>query len=264
MKGPSFPDATSRPATFPLRLLTVAYGGMAYLLFVATFVYAIGFVGNLLVPKSIDTGLPTSPATAAAVDLVLLSSFAVPHSVMARPRFKHWWTRFIPLPIERSTYVLVSSLLLALLFWQWLPLPGTVWQVEQPAAVATLWGFFVSGWLIALISTFLLDHFELFGLRQVYLYATGTPYSSSPFRTPALYRVVRHPIMLGFLLAFWATPTMTWSHLLFAGTTTVYIVLGIHLEERDLRSVFGRRYEEYQEQVSMLLPWSRGRRSNAK
>lgn len=254
MKGPSF----------PLRLLAVAYGGMAYLLFVATFVYAIGFVGNFLVPKSIDTGLTTSPATAAAVDLILLSSFAVPHSVMARPRFKHWWTRFIPLPIERSTYVLVSSLLLVLLFWQWRPLSGTIWRVEQPAAVAALWGLFAFGWLIALISTFLLDHFDLFGLRQVYHYATGAPYSSSPFRTPALYRIVRHPIMLGFLLAFWATSVMSWSHLLFAGTTTAYIVLGIHLEERDLRSVFGSRYEEYQEHVSMLLPWVRGRKPNAK
>jgi protein-S-isoprenylcysteine O-methyltransferase Ste14 len=264
MKGPSLPEAARRPAAPPLRLLAAAYGGLAYLLFVAVFVYAIGFAGNLLVPKSLDTGLPASPGTAVAVDLILLGLFAIPHSVMARPRFKHGWTRFIPIDLERSTYVLASSLLLALLFWQWRPLPARVWQVEHPAVVAAFWGIFACGWLIALLSTFLIDHFDLFGLRQVYFYAADKPYSFPPFRTPALYRVVRHPIMLGFILAFWATPRMTWGHLLFAAATTAYILAGIRLEERDMRSAFGSRYDEYCEQVSMLLPWPRKRKSNAK
>ncbi len=257
MNGPSPPHAASPPAVFPLRLFAVMYGGVCYLIFLATFLYAIGFVGNLVVPKSIDTGSQVSPVETVTVDLLLLSLFVIPHSIMARPSFKRWWTRFVPPPVERSTYVLVSSLLLALLFWQWRSMPGVTWQVERPAAVAAVWVSFVVGWLVVLISTFLIDHFDLFGLRQVYLYATDKPYSFPPFRTPALYRIVRHPIMLGFIIAFWATPVMTWGHLLFAGMTTAYIVVGIHLEERDLRSAFGSAYEEYREQVSMILPWVR-------
>jgi protein-S-isoprenylcysteine O-methyltransferase Ste14 len=189
------------------------------------------------------------------MDLLLLGVFAIQHSVMARPAFKRQWTRMVPFCIERSTYVLASSLLLDLMFWQWHPMPERFWDVQLPAIVAALWGLFIGGWVLALISTFLIDHFDLFGLRQVYLFATGQPYSPPPFRTPALYRVVRHPIMLGFVIAFWATPVMTGGHLLFAGTTTAYIVVGIRLEERDLSCAFESVYQRYREQVSMIVPW---------
>lgn len=225
------------------------------MIFLGSFLYAIGFVGNLVVPKSIDTGEVVSLPEALGVNLLLLGLFAVSHSVMARPAFNRWWTRFVPSHVERSTYVLTSSLVLALTYWQWRPMPGVVWDTQHPALVAALWGLFGIGWLLVLISTFLIDHFDLFGLRQVYLYAWGVPYTSPPFRTPALYRVVRHPIMLGFLIAFWATPTMTWGHLLFAGMTTVYIFVGVTLEEWDLKASFGNTYDKYRQQVGMIVPW---------
>jgi protein-S-isoprenylcysteine O-methyltransferase Ste14 len=249
----------SQPASALSRSLVLGYGVLSYLIFLGTFLYAIGFVSNLIVPKSIDSGLSAPLAESLTVDLLLLGLFAIPHSVMARPVFKRWWTRFVPSSIERSTYVLVSSLLLAVLFWQWRSVLGPVWEVQQPVAVGALWGLFAIGWLIVLVSTFLIDHFDLFGLRQVCLFATGKPYSPVPFRTPALYQVVRHPIMLGFLIAFWATPVMTWGHLLFAGMTTAYMLIGVQLEEHDLRSAFGGTYEAYRQQVSMMMPWIRKR-----
>jgi protein-S-isoprenylcysteine O-methyltransferase Ste14 len=244
----------ARPTT---KALSLSYGLASYLVFLGTFLYAVGFVGNLVVPKSVDSGTVVPPGEAVAVDVLLLALFAVQHSVMARPAFKRWWTRVVPPQVERSTYVLASSLVLILLFWQWRPVPEVVWAVEQPAAVAALWALFGVGWAVALVSTFLIDHFDLFGLRQVVLYARGEPYTTPPFRTPGLYKVVRHPIMLGFLIAFWATPTMTWGRLLFAGMTTAYILVGVLLEERDLRAAFGSTHEEYRRRVGMLVPWWR-------
>lgn len=240
-----------------VRSLVLAYGVTCYLTFIATFLYAIGFVANLVVPKSIDSGQQAPLGESVLVDLLLLGLFAVPHSVMARPSFKHWWSRFVPMHAERSSYVLLSSLLLALLFWQWRPIASPVWEIQQPVAVTVIWVVFGMGWLFVLISTFLIDHFDLFGLRQVFLFSTGKTYSPPPFRTPALYKIVRHPIMLGFLIAFWATSEMTWGHLVFAVMTTGYIVIGVSLEERDMRNAFGDRYDAYRKQVSMIVPWIR-------
>jgi len=235
------------------KALSLSYGLFSYLVFLGTFLYAIGFVGNLVVPKSIDSGVVVSLGEAVVVNVMLLGLFAVQHSVMARPAFKRWWTRFVPPQVERSTYVLASSLVLILMFWQWRPLPGIVWEAEQPAA-AILWVMFGVGWFLVLISTFLIDHFDLFGLRQVFAYAKGRPYLPPPFRTPTLYKVVRHPIMLGFLIAFWSVPTMSWGHLLFAGMTTAYIFVGIYLEERDMMNAFGEGYEDYRRRVGMIVP----------
>lgn len=237
-----------------VRFASLAFGVSSYLVFLGTFVYSVGFVGNLFGPKTIDSGPTVSPVVAVAVDVLLLGLFAAQHSVMARPGFKRRWTRPAPPQVERSTYVLASSLLLALLFWQWRPLPGVVWDARWPAARTALWGLFWAGWLVVLASTFLIDHFDLFGLRQVSLYAAGRPYTPPPFRTPALHRHVRHPIMLGFLIAFWATPTMTRGHLLFAAATTAYIVIGVRLEERDLVSAHGHVYEAYRRRVPMFIP----------
>lgn len=237
------------------RLAALVYGAACYLLFLATFLYSIGFVGNFVVPKSINSESSLPPVEALTVDVALLGLFAVQHSVMARPGFKR---RFAPPhPVERSTYVFASSLALILLFWLWRPLPGVVWEVQQPAASAALWALFGVGWLVVLAATFQIDHFDLFGLRQVVLYARGRPPTSPPLRTPPLYRVVRHPIMLGFVIAFWATPVMTHGHLLFAAATTAYILVGIFLEERDLKAAHGTSYEEYRRRVPMVLPWPR-------
>ncbi len=238
------------------RLAILAYGVLCYLVFTGVLLYAIGFVGGLAVPKSVDSGFQEDHYPALLIDLALLGLFAVPHSVMARPGFKRWWTKIVPRPAERSTYVLVSSLLLGLLFWQWRPLPAVVWQVDHPAGRAVLLALFWIGWGIAVWATFLTDHFDLFGLRQVYLHARGQPYKPVGFRTPALYRFVRHPLLLGFLIAFWATPRMTTGHLLFAVGTTAYMLVAVRLEERDLVVIYGEAYREYQWRVGML--WPRG------
>jgi len=239
-----------------MRLVAVIYGALCYAFFLSVFLYAIGFVGNLLVPTSIDVG-PESPlAEALIIDVVLLGVFAFQHSIMARPAFKRWWTRFIPEPIERSTYVLFASSALALLLWQWRPITPVVWSLDGVAAIV-MQVVFWAGWALVLLSTFLINHFELFGLRQVWQNLTRAKRSDPAFRTPLFYRVVRHPLYLGFILAFWATPVMTAGHLLFAAATTAYILIAIQLEERDLISVFGQTYTDYRKRVSMLIPLPR-------
>ena len=241
------------------RIITFVYGLVAYALFLVAFLYAIGFVTGLVVPKTIDDGTVVPLAEALVVNLALLSLFAVQHSVMARPGFKRWWKQFVPAPIERSTYVLLSSLILMLLYWQWRPIPQVVWQITEPNLAVAVVAVSLFGWLLVLASTFLISHFELFGLHQVVANLAQRALPEQRFRTPVLYKIVRHPLYLGFIIAFWATPVMTLGHLLFAAVTTAYILVGIMLEERDLIETFGNEYLRYRERVAMLVPfWRKG------
>ncbi|NIQ01413.1 MAG: isoprenylcysteine carboxylmethyltransferase family protein [Nitrospinaceae bacterium] len=239
------------------RFIYLIYGITAYAVFFATFLYLAGFVGNVFVPKSIDSGelCPVVPSVLADLGLILL--FGIQHSVMARPGFKRWWSVRVPQPIERSTYVLITCVVLGLLFWQWRPLPSTIWEVRGDIGEPLLYGMFALGWLMVFTSSFLIDHFDLFGLRQVVSYFRGVSYTHGPLKTTGFYRWIRHPLMLGFLIAFWATPVMTAGHLLFAAAMSVYIGIGIFLEERDLSVFLGEDYVRYRRGTPMLLPLSR-------
>ena len=243
------------------RFAFLLYGLGAYGLSFGAILYAIGFVGNFLVPKGIDSGEPVPIAEALVVNLLLLTLFAVQHSVMARPGFKRLWTRIVPKPVERSTFVLFATLSLMLLFWQWRPIPAPVWTVTDPLGAAALLATSFAGWTLVLVSTFLISHFELFGVTQVVTHWLGRAMPETAFRTPFLYNLVRHPIYLGFILAFWATPAMSAGHLLFAAVTTAYILVGIQLEERDLVRFFGQTYLDYRDRVAMLIPGLRWKRA---
>ncbi|MEZ5557818.1 MAG: isoprenylcysteine carboxylmethyltransferase family protein [Pseudomonadales bacterium] len=236
------------------RWAILAYGVASYAVFFATFLYAIGFIGNLLVPTTLDGATEEGLMTALAIDLALLALFAVQHSVMARPAFKRWWTRIVPQAAERSTYVLASSLALIAMFVLWQPLGGEVWRIEDPAGQALMYAGYAFGWGLVLVATFLINHFDLFGLRQVWLQFRNRPYTQLRFVMPLPYRIVRHPLYVGWLFAFWCTPTMTASHLVFAVMTTTYILIAIRLEERDLVAEHGSDYQRYQQEVPMLIP----------
>ncbi|WP_297774418.1 methanethiol S-methyltransferase [Mycobacterium sp.] len=239
------------------RFLIVGYGVAAYLLFLAAFLYLVAFLGNFWVPRTVDHGLSAPIGQAVLVNIVLLALFAVQHSIMARPSFKAWWTRLVPASIERSTYVMLSNVVLVLLYWQWRTMPAVVWDVRLPAGRLVLWTLFWLGWAIALAATFMVSHFDLFGLRQVFLAWRGKPYTHIGFHARMLYRLVRHPLMLGFVIVFWAVPTMTAGHLLFSVAMTGYILVATHLEEHDLVEALGEQYRDYRRRVPMLLPLGR-------
>jgi protein-S-isoprenylcysteine O-methyltransferase Ste14 len=243
------------------RIATLLYGAVCYAVFFATFLYAIAFLGDFGVPKSIDSG-PQSPlGEALAINAALLGIFALQHSMMARPRFKKLWTKIVPAAAERSTYVLFSSLALVLLFWKWQPMGGLIWQVDNDFGQLAIYWLYALGWILLLVSTFLINHFDLFGLRQVYLHFSGHEYTGLPFRTPGLYRYVRHPIYFSWLCIFWATPRMTVAHLVFAFATTAYILIAVQFEEHDLIEAYGDIYRRYREQVPGLLPLRLSRES---
>ena len=241
------------------KTLSFLYGVFCYAVFLLSFLYAVGFVGNLVVPKSIDSGAESSLVESLIINVMLLGLFAVQHTVMARPAFKRGWTKIVPVPVERSTFVLAAGLSLLLLYWQWRPLPGVIWSVEAPAGKAVLLGLFWLGWGTVPLSTFIVNHFDLFGLRQVWLHLRNQEYHHPEFQAKSLYRYIRHPIMLGFIIGFWATPYMTAGHLLFAVATTVYILIGIQFEEHDLVQFLGKNYDDYRRRVPMLIPFLRTR-----
>jgi protein-S-isoprenylcysteine O-methyltransferase Ste14 len=239
------------------KVATLLFGIIAYVVFLGAFLYAIGFVGDMVVPKTINTGTSTNFLHALITDLILLSLFAIQHSVMARPGFKKWWTPIVGSAIERSIYVLLASLILFLLYWKWQPIEGVIWQIENTVAKTILYGLFGIGWLIVLLSTFMINHFELFGLKQVYENLKSIEPRPVAFKLSLFYSIVRHPIMLGFIIAFWSTPHMTLGHLIFSATTTVYILVAItYLEERDLVKMHGVQYKEYQSKVPKIIPFT--------
>jgi len=241
------------------RVISFVYGVLAHLSFLLILFYLIGFLANVGVPKSIDSGPATPFGQALAINIALLALFAIPHSVMARPGFKQWWTTIIPTHLERSTYVLISNVFVVLLMWQWRPMTEVIWNVDHPVGTVVLWGLFGLGWFVLVFASFMINHFDLFGTRQVYLHLRGEDYTFPTFEATGFYRYIRHPLMLGWLLGFWSTPQMTVGHLVFAIGTTVYILVAIQIEERDLVKFHGEAYEQYRRQVSMLLPFKRPR-----
>ncbi|PWL38713.1 hypothetical protein DKG77_10725 [Flagellimonas aquimarina] len=243
------------------KAIILIYGALAYIIFLIAFLYAIGFVGNIIVPKSIDSGSETTLFSSILINVILLSVFAVQHSIMARPAFKNWFTTIINPAMERSTYILLSSLCLLLIYWQWQPITTVVWKAENDIVIIVLKGIFYLGWLIVLLSTFMINHFELFGLAQIFDNLKNKQTANPKFQTNYLYKIVRHPIMLGFIIAFWATPAMTVGHLLFALVTTIYIFIAVkYLEEKDLRKFIGEKYETYQKEVPMIIPFTKNKR----
>jgi len=236
------------------RIFAIAYGSTAYIAGFIALVYAIGFLGGFPVPKTINSGIPSDLTSSIIVNLVVLTLFALQHSIMARPAFKKWWAKFVPVYIERSTYVLLTAIILTIIYWQWRPMTGVIWHIDNPIGVMAINGLFWSGWIILFASTFMVSHTDLFGLRQVYLKFKEQEYTHLDFKISGFYKLVRHPIMTGIIIAFWSTPHMTSGHLLFAGISTAYILVALQFEEHDLMNFFGERYADYKQKVSMLFP----------